>query len=121
MASKHTSIEIARMTFKLEFGSYTPSGETNPNTGENILEFAPQFKKWAGLWNLTQTEQLTLAGAGIKDAVVFFVRHDKNITSDLTIRRGEKLYTIDNINYDDGLTADSFDLITCHHEVTKHG
>lgn len=116
--TKH--INYARMRFKLEFGKNEPTGKKNPNTGKAIKGFNPHFTKWAGLWTLTQNQQITLAGAGIKDAVVFFIRHNTQVTSDYLIRKGSKIYTIDSISYDDGLAPDGFDLITCHENVVNH-
>lgn len=113
-------INPARMRYRLEFGKYEPSDNINPNTGESIDEFTPKFKRWAGQWTLTQTQQIALAGANIKDAIVFFIRHDKSVTSDYSIRKGDNIYTIDSITYDDGLSADGFDLITCHLEISNH-
>lgn len=113
-------INPARMRFKLEFGKYEPSDNINPNTGESIDEFTPKFTKWSGQWTLSQTQQITLDGANIKNAIVFFIRHTNKVTSDYMIRRGGKIYTIDSVAYDDGLTPDGFDLITCHEEVVDH-
>ncbi|MCT3348943.1 head-tail adaptor protein [Lactobacillus hominis] len=110
------------MRYRLEFGKYDDTtGEINPNTGEKISSFLPLYTLWAGKWSISQAELLSLAGAGIKDAVVFFIRHNPNITSDFTIRFEDNDYKIDSIKYDDGLSANSFDLVTCHREVTKHG
>lgn len=111
----------ARMRYRLEFGVDDTTGKKNSNTGKAIKGFVPKFKRWAGLWTLTQTQAISLAGANIKDATVFFVRHDFNITSNLKIRKGDEIYIIDNISYDDGLSTDGFDLITCHRDVVRHG
>jgi len=111
----------ARMRYRLEFGVDEPTGRKNPNTGKAIKGFVPKFKRWAGLWTLTQTQAISLAGANIKDAIVFFIRHDFKITSNLKIRKGDEIYIIDNISYDDGLNTDGFDLITCHRDVIRHG
>lgn len=64
-------INVARMRFRLEFGINESTGKKNPNTGKPIKGFNPHFTKYAGLWSLTQNQQITLAGAGIKNAVVF--------------------------------------------------
>lgn len=115
------NINPSRMRMRLEFGKYESSGKINPNTGEAMDDaFNPHFTKWAGKWTLSQTQALTLAGANIKDAIVFFVRHSDQITSDLYIRWKGKIFTIDSISYDDGLDSNGFDLITCHQEVTNH-
>lgn len=113
-------INPARMRFKLEFGKNEPTGKKNPNTGKAVKGFNPHFTKYAGLWTLNQTQQITLAGAGIKDAVVFFIRHSNKVNDEYLIRRGQNIYTIDSISYDDGLTPDGFDLITCHKHVIDH-
>ena len=113
-------VNPARMRFRIAFGKMESSGKINPNTGETQEGFVPHFTKWAGKWTITQTQALTLAGANIRNAMVFFVRHDDKITSDFLIQRGDKMYTIDSISYDDGLTPDGFDLITCHEEVVNH-
>ena len=82
--------------------------------------FVPQFTKWAGQWTLSQTQEATFAGSNQGDLMTFFVRHDKNITSDMILRLDGKEYTITHINRDDGLTANSFDLITCKRKEVHH-
>ena len=115
-------INPSRMRMRLEFGKYEPSGKINPNTGEQMDdEFSKKFTKWAGKWTLTQTQALSLAGANIHNAQVFFIRHCDDITSDYKVRWKGKTYTIDSISYDDGLDSNGFDLITCHQEVVNHG
>lgn len=114
------NINPSRMRIRLEFGKDEPSDKINPNTGESIDEFNPHFTKWAGKWTLSQNQALTLAGANMRDAVVFFVRHTDEITSDLKVRWKGKIFTIDSISYDDGLGSNGFDLITCHQEVVNH-
>lgn len=116
--AKHLNYE--RMRFKLEFGKNEPTGKINPNTGKAVKGFNPHFTKWAGLWTLTQSQQISLAGAGIKNATAFFIRHNDQVTSDFLIRKAGKIYTIDSISYDDGLSPDGFDLITCHQDVVNH-
>ncbi|MCL5444302.1 phage head closure protein [Lactobacillus johnsonii] len=118
--TKHTSINIARMRYRLEFGVMGPTDEINPNTGETVNGFVPQFTKWAGQWNLSQTQEATFAGSNQGDLMTFFVRHDKNITSDMILRLDGKEYTITHINRDDGLTSNSFDLITCKRKEVHH-
>lgn len=114
-------INTSRMRFHLEFGKNEPAGEINPNTGKKMNKFVPKFNKWAGTWTLSQTDAINLAGSNIRDAVVFFVRHNAEITSDYLIRKGSTIYKIDSIAYDDGLSTDGFDLITCHRDVVNHG
>lgn len=114
-------LSTARMRFRLEFGKEETTGKKNPNTGKAIKGFNPHFKRWAGLWTLTQTQAVNLAGADIKDAIVFFVRHTDKITSDLLIRYKGNVYGIQSIAYDDGLSPDGFDLITCERYVVNHG
>lgn len=118
--TKHTSINIARMQYRLEFQKMAPTAKTNPNTGRPIKEYQTIYTKWAGKWSISQTMQLNLAGAGIKDAIIFFIRHDELITSDFMIKFQGNQFKIDNINYDDGITSNGFDLITCHREVVDH-
>lgn len=114
-------INIARMVYQLEFGHNAATDKTNPNTGDSEMEFKPEFTRWAGKWSISQTMALSLAGANIRNAVVFFVRHDSKLTSDYLLRINGDVYTIDNISYDEGRTAKSFDLITCHKQVRKYG
>lgn len=109
------------MRYRLEVGVYEPAGEINPNTGESINSFVPKFTVWAGTWSINQEQQIALDGAGIKNALMFFVRHNPNITDKNTLRLGDNEFTIDNINYDDGLTANSYDIITCHERIEDHG
>lgn len=116
------NLNPSRMRFRLTFckdGQLT--GEVNPNTGEQEKGLKPLFTRWGGKWTLTQTQALSLAGANIRDAMVFFVRHTDKVTSDLVIQWNGQHYVIDSISYDDGIGPNGFDLITCHREVTKHG
>ena len=108
------------MRYRLEFGIMGPTGEINPNTGEAVNDFVPQFTKWAGQWTLSQTQEATFAGPDQGELMTFFVRHDKNITSDMVLRLDGKEYTITHINRDDGLSANSFDLITCKRKEVHH-
>lgn len=115
------NINPARMTFKLEFGQMVSGGTVNPNTGARMKVFKPSFSTFAGQWSLRMSDTLSLAGLGITDAVVFFVRHREDITGDMLIKKDGIIYKINNIAYDDGLPPDGFDLITCTREVSKHG
>lgn len=114
-------INPSRMTFRIDFGHDADTGEVNPNTGTPIQQFSPDFSCWAGQWSLNVQQQLTIAGVGITNAVVFFIRHNPDVNETLQIQRGTDLYKIDSIASDDGLPPDGFDLITCHRVVTKHG
>lgn len=113
-------INPSRMTFRIDFGHDADTGEVNPNTGTPIQQFSPDFSCWAGQWSLNVQQQLTIAGVGITNAVVFFIRHNPDVNETLQIQRGTDLYKIDSIASDDGLPPDGFDLITCHRVVTKH-
>ncbi|QNQ83759.1 head-tail adaptor protein [Lactobacillus sp. PV037] len=113
-------LNIARMVYRLEFGHEEPTGKINPNTGNEISGFKVETTRWAAKWSLTQYQQLKLAGSGIKNAMVFAIRHDPQITTDYLIQFESKKYIIDHILYDEGRTADAYDLITCHVE-DKHG
>ena len=106
------NVNVARMRYRLEFGIDEPTGKKNPNTGKSIKGFNPHFSRYAGLWTLSANQAITLAGAHIKDL---------KITSNYKIRKGDEIFIIDNISYDDGLSTDGFDLITCHREVLDHG
>lgn len=115
------AINPSRMTFRISFGHDADTGEINPNTGTPIQQFSPDFSCWAGQWSLNVQQQLTIAGAGITNAVVFFIRHNPVVNETLQVQRGSDLYKIDSIAADDGLQNEGFDLITCHRVVTKHG
>ncbi|GEO65907.1 phage head closure protein [Levilactobacillus spicheri] len=115
------AINPSRMTFRISFGHDADTGEINPNTGTPIQQFSPDFSCWAGQWSLNVQQQLTIAGAGIINAVVFFIRHNSAVNETLQVQRGSDLYKIDSIAADDGLQNEGFDLITCHRVVTKHG
>lgn len=116
------NLNPSRMRFQLTFcKDGQPTGEINPNTGEPENGLKPLFTRWGGKWTLSQQQALTLAGANIRDAMVFFIRHTDKVTSDLVIEWNDQEYIIDSISYDDGIGPNGFDLITCHREVTKHG
>lgn len=120
MVRRH--LDLASMIYRLEFGHMTDSGKINPNTGKPIRsEFKPEFVVWASKSTLTQTELVSLAGANIKDAVKFLIRHNDSVNSEYTLRLNNKLYSIDLINYGNNLVADAYDRITCHRIVMKHG
>lgn len=115
------AINPSRMTFRISFGHDADTGEINPNTGTPIQQFSADFSCWAGQWSLNVQQQLTIAGAGITNVVVFFIRHNPDVNETLQVQRGSDLYKIDSIAADDGLQNEGFDLITCHRVVTKHG
>jgi len=115
------AINPSRMTFRIAFGHDADTGEINPNTGTPIQQFSADFSCWAGQWSLNVQQQLTIAGAGITNAVGFFIRHNPSVNETLQDQCGSDLYKIDSIAADDGLQNEGFDLITCHRVVTKHG
>ena len=115
------AINPSRMTFRISFGHDADTGKVNPNTGTPIQQFSADFSCWAGQWSLNVQQQLTIAGAGITNAVVFFIRHNPAVNETLQVQRGSDMYKIDSIAADDGLQNEGFDLITCHRVVTKHG
>lgn len=112
------NLNPARIQIMLEFGKEVQNGKRNPNTGKAMKSYTTKFTKWAGQYTLTQSQAITLAGQSIRDAIVFFIRHDLKVTSDYLIKWGDQIYKIDSIAYDDGLPPDGFDLITCHMEVS---
>lgn len=115
------NINVSRMTFMLEFGNQVKTDAVNPNTGESIKKFNADFKLWAGTWSLTVEQKITLAGAGIKNAAVFFVRHNNSLDDSMQLRYNQSdVYQIDSIAFDDGIPPDGFDLITCHRVVSTH-
>ena len=115
----HTSVNPARMFYRLEFGHLKAGDHINPNTGKRAKGFAPEFTRWAGKWSISQSMQLSLAGANINNAVVFFIRHDESIDTSYHVRLGKKEYTIKSISYDQSMVANAFDLLTCQ-EVEKN-
>ena len=115
------AINPSRMTFRIAFGHDADTGEINPNTVTPSQQVSAYFSGWAGQWSLNVQQQLTIAGAGITNAVVFFIRHNPAVNETLQVQRGSDLYKIDSIAADDGLQNEGFDLITCHRVVTKHG
>lgn len=108
------------MNYRLSFGHEGLTGKTNPNTGNKERGYIEEFTRWAAKWSLTQYMSLQLQGAGIKDAYCFAIRHDPAITSDYLVHLEGQTYIIDHIQYDEGRTADAYDLIYCHKEK-KHG
>lgn len=113
------AINPARMTFRLDFGTWV-DGPSNPNTSEPTSVFGKQFSCWAGQWSLNIGQQLTMAGAGITNAVVFFIRHNEAVKESMLVKRGDQVYQVANVAADDGSQTNGFDLITCQ-KVTKHG
>lgn len=114
------AINPSRMTFQLSFGHYG-DGPINPNTGEATKVFAKDFECWAGEWSLNITQQLTLAGAGITRATVFFIRHNDEVQEKMLVLREKHAYQVDSIAADDGSQQNGFDLVTCHEVVVKFG
>ena len=114
------AINPSRMRLRLEFGYPTDTDQVNPNTGEAIQTFKPEFTRWAGKWSLSLEQSLTLAGDVAKDVRVFFVRHTSRILDGMQLRLNGDVYKIDAITYDDGIPPDGFDLITCHKWGTNH-
>lgn len=115
------AVNVARMTFRISFGHWEDGDKVNPNTGEAIKVFSADFTHWAGQWSLTVTQQITMAGAGITDAIVFFIRHDDRVKRAMLIERGNHLYQIDSVAADDGSQLNGYDLVTCREVVAKHG
>lgn len=113
-------INYARMTFKLTFGKYGDGEKINPNTGLPQKAFKKEYVLWAGIWSLTQEQRVSLAGIGIENATVFFIRHNSKITSDYTVFKGDEEYTIKSIAYDNGFSSQGYDLLTCERKVTDH-
>ncbi|WP_317760049.1 phage head closure protein [Liquorilactobacillus mali] len=116
------NLNPARMTFKIEVGSEQSTDKKNPNTGNSIKTFVTSFSVWAGKWTLSMNQTLTLAGSGIKDASVFFIRHNDALNGQTQLRLNDaEVYQIDSVSFDDGLPPDGFDLITCHKVVKSYG
>lgn len=113
------AINPSRMTFRLDFGTWV-DGPVNPNTGEATSTFGKQFSCWAGQWSLNISQQLTMAGAGITNAVVFFIRHNSVVNESMLVRRDDQVYQIVNVAADDGSQANGFDLVTCR-KANQHG
>lgn len=114
-------VDPERLNFRLEIGKSGTVGKLNPNTGESEKGFITTFTVWAGEWHLSFQQNLTLNGDESSNNAIFVVRHNLKIRRGMQIRRNQtQLFHIDNVDYDDGLPPDGFDLITCH-EVNKHG
>lgn len=114
------NVNPSRLSFRIEFGQYEDTDQTNPNTGEAIKEFKASFSVYAGAWSLNTEQSLSLAGKGIRDGVIFVVRHNSEINSEMLVRKGDQVYTIDTVASDDGLPPDGYDLVTCHKWVINH-
>lgn len=115
------NVNPSRLSFRIEFGQYENTEQQNPNTGEPIKDFKPSFSVYAGIWSMDTDQSLSLAGKGIKDAVIFVVRHNAALNTEMLVRKGEVIYQIDTIASDDGLPPDGYDLVTCHKWVINHG
>lgn len=116
------AINPARMNFRLEFGTQAATGKVNPNTGNPITDFFPQFSLYAGEWSLSFQQRLALNGDTSQHNAVYFVRHNLKIATGMQLRRNHQdVYQIDDVAYDDGLPPDGFDLITCHKVVIGRG
>lgn len=116
------AINPSRMYLRLEFGTESATDVINQNTGEPIQGFVPQFTLWAGQWTLSLEQSLSLAGLAAKNVAVFFIRHNLEVEEGMLLRKdGKQVYQIDNVNFDDGLPPDGYDLITCHKWEVNHG
>ncbi|MCT4397644.1 head-tail adaptor protein [Pediococcus ethanolidurans] len=114
------SINYSRLTLRIQFGSMGDTNQINPNTGEAIQGFVKQVTVWGGRWSLNVTQQLTLAGQGITNLSMFFIRHNPEIELFTHLKVGNDVYKITNNNVDDGSQNNGYDLITCEKVVASH-
>lgn len=114
------SINYSRLTLRIQFGSMGDTDQINPNTGEAIQGFVKQVTVWGGRWSLNVTQQLTLAGQGITNLSMLFIRHNPEIELFTHLKVGNDVYKITNNNVDDGSQNNGYDLITCEKVVASH-
>lgn len=80
----------------------------------------PKLTRWAGDWQITDYAAPKLSGLDIKNEVAFFIRHCDDITTDYTMKLGDRLYSIDHIERDIDPTRTQYDTIYCHHYEDRH-
>lgn len=101
----------ARMRNRAQFGNLVRNGKVNPNTGRATQGFAESFSLWCGDYTLTLSQRLAYHGLDKDIAKVIFIRHNNKIADVQKVKLGEVLYDIHEVQMDDGLTADGFDLV----------
>ncbi len=111
----------SRLNRRLAFGHKVDTDTVNPNTGETLQKFVADYTVWGGRLSMTFNQQLSLAGTGITNAVVFVIRHNEHVEDSMLIQIDNELYQIDHIEFDDDIEVPGYDTVTCHREVTKHG
>ena len=101
----------ARMRKRACFGHLGKSKQVNPNTGRPLQGFMVDFEVWYGEYTLTLNQRLAYHGLDKDIAKVIFIRHNNKIADVQKVKPGEVLYDIHEVQMDDGLTADGFDLV----------
>lgn len=115
-------VNVSRMRHRLQFGHCEDTDQFNQNTGMPVQEFKadPKLTRWAGDWQITDYATPKLSGLDIKNEVAFFIRHCDDITTDYTMKLGDRLYSIDHIERDIDPTRTQYDTIYCHHYEDRH-
>lgn len=104
-------LNSARMRKRADFGRLASTGKINPNTGKTMQGFVSDFSVWYGDYTLMLSQRLAYHGLDESLARVIFIRHNTKITETYKVQLEGKMYDIQEIQADDGLTADGFDLI----------
>ncbi|ANZ70371.1 phage head closure protein [Pediococcus claussenii] len=114
------AINYSRLNLRIDFGNMDATGIVNPNTGEKKQGFNKLATVWGGEWSINIDQNLTLQGLNIKNARVFFVRHNQDLVNCTHLQVNNDLFIIDSSSIDDGSQFNGFDLITCHKDVVNH-
>ena len=109
----------ARMRKRAQFGNLVRNGKVNPNTGRATQGFAESFSLWYGDYTLTLSQRLAYHGLDKDLARVIFIRHNPQITEVKKVQIDNVLYDIQEVQADDGLTADGFDLVALKKVVSN--
>lgn len=111
---------ISRLHNIVEFGKEGPTGEINPNTGEEETGFVPKTKVHCGTYTLSTSATISLAGAALNNTIALVVRHTNELT-DLKkypeARYKGELYGVTGWSIDDQLNA--YDVVTLK-KTDKH-
>ncbi|MHC3377756.1 phage head closure protein [Ligilactobacillus equi] len=114
------NLNPSRLRYKAQFGKMGATAKRNPNTGRPIQSFVEDFSLWAGKYSLSLRDQIEYHGIDESISMVIFTRHNPKIFENQYVKFENTIYSIAEIQQDDGLPPDGFDLITLK-KVTSNG